>query len=78
MAKKDVKPQAKPAQTAPVGPPPQPVIAFDAWWASVQKRMPLQHHKEVVMADFKARGLSKQEPANVFNKALAQYGVKLK
>jgi len=56
----------------------QPKIAFEAWWALMQKRMPPNHHKEIVMADFRARGLSMQEPMAVFEKALADYGVKLK
>jgi hypothetical protein len=77
MAKRESRPVVIPAvQQAPVQQ--QPLVSFDAWWAMMQKRMPAQHHKEVVLADFKARGLSINEPAAVFSKALALYGIKLK
>jgi len=71
MAKRELKQSLS-------GPTQQPKISFDAWWAVVQKKMPHHHHKEIVMADFKARGLSTQESADAFNNALAKYGVKLK
>ena len=53
-------------------------VDFDAWWAITGKKLPSQHHREVVMADFKARGLSQKETMQAFDTALEQYGVKLK
>jgi hypothetical protein len=84
MAKKDLKPTVIPtvepvepvAAVAPVAP--VALVSFDMWWAMVQKNMPEQHRKEVVLADFRARGLRAHEPMSAFNKALALYGVKLK
>jgi hypothetical protein len=69
MAKKELKNQLV-AQ--------QPKVDFDAWWAITNKKLPPQHRKEIVMVDFKARGLSLKESISTYNKALEQYGVKLK
>ena len=55
----------------------QPKMAFDAWWAVTHKKLPENHHKEIVLADFNARGLSTKESMTTFNKALELYGVKL-
>ncbi len=58
---------------------PQPVkIDFDAWWAMNEKKIPPQHLKEIVKADFRARGLSLKEPMQAYNEALGKYGLKLK
>ena len=53
-------------------------VHFDAWWAMTEKKIPPQHHKEIVMADFRARGLSHMESIQSYNEALKRYGVKLK
>lgn len=71
MAKKESK-QDMPA------PVQMPKIEFEAWWAMVNKKLPPQHRKEVVSADFTARGLSKRETIGAYNEALELYGVKLK
>ena len=78
MAKKDSKPAVIPDVEAPAPVVQQPLISFDSWWAMSKKNMPAQHHKEVVLADFRARGLRMNETVGAFNKALALYGVKLK
>jgi len=58
---------------------PQPVkIDFDAWWAMNEKKIPPQHLKEIVKADFRARGLSLKESIQAYNEALGKYGLKLK
>jgi len=77
MAKKDLKPAVKP-EAKPALPPQLPSVSFDAWWAMVAKNMPRGHSKEVVLADFKARGMRMSEPMAAYNKALTLYGVKLK
>jgi hypothetical protein len=78
MAKKEVKQSAVKPVVQPALAPQQPSVSFDAWWAMVQKQMPRQHSKEVVLADFKARGMRMQEPVSAYNNALTLYGVKLK
>ena len=40
-------------------------------------KIPRQHHKEIILADFKGRGLSRCESAEDFDAALQKYGVKL-
>jgi hypothetical protein len=83
MAKKEPKSQQAQLIQATLEPvavavPVAPVkVHFDAWWAVMHKKLPLHHHKEVIKADFKARGLSMHETMTVFTDALGQYGIKL-
>lgn len=53
------------------------LIDFDGWWASRATKIPAQHHKEIIKADFRGRGLSSKESMEVFDAALDKYGVKL-
>jgi hypothetical protein len=55
----------------------QAKIEFDVWFAMRSPRIPVQHHKEIIWADFKGRGLSRLETLKVFDEALRKYGVKL-
>lgn len=79
MAKKDTR-QTPPlhAEEAAEQPAKPQDMPFDVWWAMVQKKMPPQHRKEVILADFKARGLGMKQTLAEYNEALALYGVKLK
>lgn len=52
-------------------------LDFDAWFAMRHERIPKHHRKEILLADFGARGLSQQETSEDFDAALKQYGVKL-
>ncbi len=54
-----------------------PKLDFDAWYASRQARIPKQHRKEILRADFTARGLGQCESLADFDAALNKYGVKL-
>lgn len=63
---KDVEPAAAPL--------PQKVH-FDSWWARIEKKIPGQHRKEIVLADFRARGLSLSETVEAYHEALKKYGV---
>ena len=54
-----------------------PRIAFSVWFAVREKRIPAQHMKEIVWADFKGQGLSSKETVATYDKALAKYGIKL-
>lgn len=57
--------------------PTKETIDFDGWWAMRATRIPSQHHKEVVKADFRGRGLSTKETMEDYDIALSKYGVKL-
>jgi hypothetical protein len=52
-------------------------VDFDVWFAMREKKIPSQHLREIIWADFRGQGLSKQETLETFDKALARYGVKL-
>lgn len=54
-----------------------PKFDFDAWYAMRGNKIPRQHHKEILKADFKARGLQQCESIEDFDAALEKYGVKL-
>lgn len=70
MAKK--RENAQPSASQPA------TVDFDAWWAMNEKKIPEQHRKEIVLADFRARGLSTKETMQSYHDALKKYGVKLK
>lgn len=52
-------------------------VDFNVWFAMREKKIPVQHLKEILWADFKGRGLSGQETVATYDAALAKYGVKL-
>ena len=52
-------------------------VDFDVWHTLRKGSIPKQHHKEILKADFKARGLSQEESMADFDTALGKYGVKL-
>jgi hypothetical protein len=53
-------------------------VAFDAWWAMNEKKIPERHRKEIILADFRARGLSLKETIQSYDEGLKRYGLKLK
>lgn len=57
----------------------KPVQKFDfnVWYTLREKRIPAQHLREIVWADFQARGLTKFETLETYDAALASYGVRL-
>lgn len=52
-------------------------VDFDAWFAVRSPRIPKHHHKEIIKADFSARGIEQSESLEVFDEALRKYGIKL-
>jgi len=54
-----------------------PKIDFDAWFIMRKSKIPSHHHKEIMKADFKGRGLGQCESIEDFDAALRKYGVKL-
>lgn len=61
-------------------PPPaaEQKMHFDGWYALRGGSIPAQHMKEILRADFKARGCSDMETLQRYDAALIQYGVKAK
>lgn len=57
---------------------PEAEVAFDSWFHQRKPMIPKIHVKEVIMAEFKARGLDGKATMAAFDAALALYGVKLK
>jgi len=74
MARKDLKEREVSVAEAPK----PPKLDFDAWWAMKEKKIPKQHLKEIVLADFQARKLSLKETMQSYDEALMKYGIKLK
>lgn len=51
-------------------------VSFDQWWMMLNGKMKLRPHmKEIIWADMKARGLSKSEAAEAYDKALKLFGL---
>lgn len=54
-----------------------PTVEFNVWFAMREKKIPAQHLREIIWADFAGQGLSKRETVANYDAALAKYGVKL-
>lgn len=52
-------------------------VSFDSWFHQRKDSIPKHHMKEVIAADFKARGLDKEATIEQYDKALRLYGIKL-
>ena len=52
-------------------------LDFETWFAMRESKLPKQHRKEIILADFKARGLQQCESLADFDAALRKYGVNL-
>lgn len=53
-------------------------VHFDQWYALRHEQIPPQHHKEIILADFKGRGVAIESTMEEFDEALKKYGVDLK
>jgi len=53
------------------------LVSFDIWWAMRSKSIPARHAREIIFADFKARGLSDKETIENYDNGLEKYGIKL-
>lgn len=53
-------------------------VSFDSWYHQRKHMINSCHKKEIIWADFAARGLKKQAKMEEYDKALELYGVKLK
>lgn len=52
-------------------------VTFDVWYGGRQADIPAHHRKEVIKADFRARGLEGLKTRKEWDQALEAYGVKL-
>jgi len=50
---------------------------FNSWYHQHKHLIPKQHLKEIIWADFRARGTKEVSTVEEFNRALSLYGVKL-
>jgi hypothetical protein len=51
-------------------------ISFDQWWITINSKIALRPYmKEILVADFKARGLSKNETKEKFDETLRIFGI---
>jgi hypothetical protein len=55
---------------------PELEMEFGTWFHSRTSKIPAIHLKEIIWADFKARGLKNKELAYVYDEALKVYGIK--
>lgn len=56
---------------------PENTISYEQWWMMVNKPANLKPWmKEIVWADFKARGMKKEETKESFDAALRKFGIK--
>lgn len=53
------------------------VVSFDSWFHQRSAKIPKQHLKEIIKADFTSRGLGKEASMEEYDNALKLYGVKL-
>ena len=52
-------------------------LSFDQWWMTMSKKLKLLGHmKEILQADFAARGLTKNETKHKFDNAMKLFGYK--
>lgn len=81
--KRDLKSQIKEMEskkreeTAPATEP-ETMVSFDSWFHQRKNLMGKAHLKEILAADFKARGLNDKASMCAYDKALELYGIKLK
>ena len=52
-------------------------MSFDSWYHQRKSKIPKQHLKEILKADFEARGVKSESTVEEFDRALKLYGVKL-
>lgn len=54
-----------------------PTVEFNVWFAMREKKIPVQHLREIVWADFKGQGLSAKETLDTYDAAMLRYGIRL-
>ena len=54
-----------------------PKVHFNSWWRMRSSFIPARHSADIILADFKARGLSDMETVEDYDAALIKYGIML-
>jgi len=80
MVEKNLKRKIKEMETAKkeeqLRPESDKNVSFDEWWIVLNKRMSLRPHlKEIIWADFNARGLKKEELTTKYDDGLKLFGL---
>lgn len=71
---KEMESAQREKQQAPADP--EQILSFDQWWVMTSKRLSLKPSlKEIMWADFNARGIKKEEPAARYNEGLRLFGL---
>jgi len=65
----------KKREIAPVKPDEK--VSFDSWYHQRKSKIPKQHRKEILLADFSSRGVGSEATAEEYDKALKLYGIEL-
>ena len=52
-------------------------VNYSSWYYLRSKQIPKVHLKEIILADFEARGLSLKESMETYDEALKKYGIDL-
>jgi hypothetical protein len=51
-------------------------ITFGMWWMQLNKKRKIEPYmKEIILADFKGRGLTENEDIDTYNDALKKFGL---
>lgn len=53
-------------------------VTFEVWYSMRVNSIPPQHRKDVLLADFMARGMQKEMTIKRFDELLVEYGVRIK
>jgi hypothetical protein len=69
--------EAERREKTAVEPKADKTVSFDSWYHQRKQKIPKQHMKEILSADFKSRGLGDKATMAEYDKALKLYGVKL-
>jgi hypothetical protein len=72
----EIKKMEQERREASGGQPQESRINFEAWFHMRKQLMSAVHKKEVIMADFKSRGLESEATVEQFDRALRLYGIK--
>jgi hypothetical protein len=73
---KEIKKMEQERRQKSGGEPSQRKVHFESWFNQRKHVIPEIHKKEVLVADFKSRGLGLEASMEEFDRALRLYGVK--
>jgi hypothetical protein len=68
---------AQPRAEEPSSPEVAETMEFETWFAKREDDIPKHHHREILVADFKSRGLGQCHSMEEWDAALRKYGVNI-